>query len=632
MFSFFATGLEFTFTRDAIAHNGARTVCGVLTCKETVSSSDSVNSEYDQKPSTVFFRNISSLSIFRTVSSGSKNKNSEDREVLIASVTSENPKITRVASSVKVDGVLEEGWATIRSELFKDNDCQSEFTCQVRGLDSQGREAVSTTSLLQQPSQRGNLGYDGGLMPAMSLQLLTSIQQLVTQSVAGLENKIESVEQRLVDQIKSNENKLDSVEQRLTDKLESVKDEVDDFKQRLEHKMEATKDGIDQKINQLENRMEDKIDNNNNLNKLIQLDVKVSTELAQFRSDARADIVDSLNILGLRLGGEQRMAMRNVTDGLEITLEKTVSRLSSLESDLNGIQTCGQNELLTLKTQTEILQGLVKSGDDAMRDMGKDILISNQELLKNFRELESVIHNYSSTETRTELYDFLSGSELKTLKDLTTKSCQRRSGFIPTTDPSPYVLINPEDQTIGGLDFPHLCDVVKEGGGWIIIQRRSTGNVDFNRKWYDYKNGFGSFYDDFWLGNEKIHTITENGTYELEINLRYKDKTGYAHYADFSVGDEDTNYTLSIGSFYGSAGDSMSYHNGRQFSTIDRDNDASNANCARDHGGGWWFGGCDNSNLNGNWGLRKDLGVEWTKFAGADSVSYSEMKVRQVTF
>ena len=367
MFSFFATGLEFTFTRDSIAHNGARTFCGVLTCKETVSSSDSLNSEYDQTSSTVSFRSISNLSIFRTVSSGSKNKNSEDKEVLIASVASKKPKITRVANSVKVDGVLEGGWATIRSELFKDNDCQSEFTCQVRGLDSQGRETVSTTSLLQQPSQRSNLGYEGSLMPAMSLQLLTSIQQLVTHSVAGLENKIESVEHRLMkhiesteqtlnDQIKSNDHnvdsKLDSVEQRLTDKLESVKDEVDDFKQRLEHKMEATKDGIDQKINQLENRMEDKIDNNSNLNKLIQLDVKVSTELAQFRSDARADIVDRLNILGQRLGGEQREAMRNVTDGLEITLEKIVSRLSSLESDLNGIQTCGQNELLTLKTQT----------------------------------------------------------------------------------------------------------------------------------------------------------------------------------------------------------------------------------------------------------------------------------------
>ena len=573
-------------------------------------------------------------------------------------MTSKKPKVTRVANSVKVDGVLEDGWATIRSELFKGNDCQSEFTCQVRGLDSQGREAVSTTSLLQQPSQRGNLGDDGSLMPAMSLQLLPSIQQLVTQSVAGLEDKMESVEQRLVDQIKSNEHKLDSVEQRLTDKLESVKYIVDEFKHRLKDKMKNTIDSIkhnlDHKINQLqddasnrdnsllrliqerlvllENRIENKINYNNNLNKLIQLDVKVSTELAQFRSDARADIMDSLNILRLRLSEEQREVMTNATDGLEITLENTVSRLSSLESDLDGIQTCGQNELLTLKNQTEILQGLVKSGDDSMRDMGKDILVSNQELLKNFRELESVIHNYSSTETRTELHDFLSGSKLKTLKGLTTKSCQRRSGFIPTTDPSPYVLINPEDQNIGGLDFPHLCDIVKEGGGWIIIQRRSTGNVEFNRKWYDYKNGFGSFYEDFWLGNEKIHTITKNGTYELEINLRYKEKTGYAHYADFSVGDEGTNYKLSIGSFDGSAGDSLRYHNGRQFSTMDRDNDAANGNCAVNHGGGWWFGYCDHSNLNGNWGGGNDLGVEWTKFAGADSFSYSEMKVRQVTF
>ena len=53
------------------------------------------------------------------------------------------------------------------------------------------------------------------------------------------------------------------------------------------------------------------------------------------------------------------------------------------------------------------------------------------------------------------------------------------------------------------------------------------------------------------------------------------------------------------------SGDSMSYHNGAQFSTADGDNDGeSYRNCAEVNGrGGWWYGwgswGCGKSNLNG---------------------------------
>ena len=53
------------------------------------------------------------------------------------------------------------------------------------------------------------------------------------------------------------------------------------------------------------------------------------------------------------------------------------------------------------------------------------------------------------------------------------------------------------------------------------------------------------------------------------------------------------------------SGDSMSYNNGDQFSTADRDNDGSSWNCAEGRGrGGWWYGwglglGCGLSNLNG---------------------------------
>ena len=55
---------------------------------------------------------------------------------------------------------------------------------------------------------------------------------------------------------------------------------------------------------------------------------------------------------------------------------------------------------------------------------------------------------------------------------------------------------------------------------------------------------------------------------------------------------EDQGYRLHIGGYSGTAGNSLSFHNGMKFSTPDRDNDKySNSNCAQDYKGGWWYKG-----------------------------------------
>ena len=44
----------------------------------------------------------------------------------------------------------------------------------------------------------------------------------------------------------------------------------------------------------------------------------------------------------------------------------------------------------------------------------------------------------------------------------------------------------------------------------------------------------------------------------------------------------------------------MSYNNNRLFSTKDNDQDSANYNCATvHHGGGWWYGACGFTTLNG---------------------------------
>ena len=43
------------------------------------------------------------------------------------------------------------------------------------------------------------------------------------------------------------------------------------------------------------------------------------------------------------------------------------------------------------------------------------------------------------------------------------------------------------------------------------------------------ETGFGSFKNDFWWGNENLHALTNGVRYELWVDLKYKEKSGYAH-------------------------------------------------------------------------------------------------------
>ncbi|XP_027406434.1 tenascin isoform X13 [Bos indicus x Bos taurus] len=179
-----------------------------------------------------------------------------------------------------------------------------------------------------------------------------------------------------------------------------------------------------------------------------------------------------------------------------------------------------------------------------------------------------------------------------------------------------------------------FCDMTSDGGGWIVFLRRKNGREDFYRNWKAYAAGFGDLKEEFWLGLDTLSKITAQGQYELRVDLRDHGESAYAVYDKFSVGDARTRYRLKVEGYSGTAGDSMAYHNGRSFSTFDKDTDSAITNCALSYKGAFWYKNCHRVNLMGRYGDNShSQGVNWFHWKGHEhSIQFAEMKLRPSNF
>ena len=188
--------------------------------------------------------------------------------------------------------------------------------------------------------------------------------------------------------------------------------------------------------------------------------------------------------------------------------------------------------------------------------------------------------------------------------------------------------VNPD----GRGNFTVYCDMRTDGGGWTVFQRRQDGSVDFFRGWNDYKAGFGQLTAEFWLGNDKIHRLTASRLSSLQVELEdWKGVKANAKYGEFKIGDEQAQYRLEVGSYSGTAGDSLAwYHNNMAFTAKDRDNDWSFLNCAVSETGAWWYKSCSFANLNGQYlgNTVAGRGAMWQQFRSTLSLKFIVMKLR----
>ncbi|KAJ8033752.1 Fibrinogen C domain-containing protein 1 [Holothuria leucospilota] len=85
---------------------------------------------------------------------------------------------------------------------------------------------------------------------------------------------------------------------------------------------------------------------------------------------------------------------------------------------------------------------------------------------------------------------------------------------------------------------------------WTVIQRRLEGSISFNRNWADFKNGFGFLSGEFWIGNDKLSYLTNQGLYELRVDMELSNGSSfYVSYNSFRISDEWSQYAIvSLGS------------------------------------------------------------------------------------
>lgn len=190
---------------------------------------------------------------------------------------------------------------------------------------------------------------------------------------------------------------------------------------------------------------------------------------------------------------------------------------------------------------------------------------------------------------------------------------------------------------------PNSTQVECDKDGWTVIQSRGqfgNRNAYFYRRWNSYVDGFGVPGAEYWMGLDNMFFLARQKNYELRVTLTDANgEKGVGIWHSFILDNRDT-YNLLVGDYHGGLGevDSLAYHNGRPFSTPDKDNDEWVGNCAKRFKGAWWYGACHYSNLNGM-NLNQNLtetyanGIVWDSFRGYyHSLSEAQFALREVGF
>uniref|UniRef100_A0A8C4WC98 Angiopoietin 4 n=1 Tax=Gopherus evgoodei TaxID=1825980 RepID=A0A8C4WC98_9SAUR len=303
-----------------------------------------------------------------------------------------------------------------------------------------------------------------------------------------------------------------------------------------------------------------------------------------------------------------------------------------LETRVLEMETKHQTELEGIHTEKEKLQRLVSRQSHTIEDLEKSLHAANSNTSLLQRQQLQLLE---SVQSLVQLVSQGKGELIPQESPGLARDCaqNRRAGFNTSGIYTLHVANMTEPRKV-------FCDMETERGGWTVIQRRTNGSVNFQRKWKEYKQGFGDPAGEYWLGNEAVHLLTSQASYSLRVELLdWEGNQAYAHYETFQLGSERHLYRISLKGYSGTAGQQSGIVlQGINFSTRDSDNDNCFCKCAQMLSGGWWFDACGLSNLNGIYypakhNVRKLNGIRWHYFQGPSySLKGTRMMIRPSDF
>ncbi|XP_050430438.1 protein scabrous-like [Adelges cooleyi] len=378
--------------------------------------------------------------------------------------------------------------------------------------------------------------------------------------------------------------------------------------QELEH-LESSRKSLTHRMTRLEKRIKGilyrestVVERENRLSRL-EANLNATTAALEFnatRQDATLDrlhgslleLLESVETLDARIDACLPEVRKEISK-IEFAVARMNASVAIIKEDQN-------NQILTTKALGEGMSAIQRT------------LSKTSE--KNTKPINSV-QNANSTDFITALKELaaIQSSYEKIVDDL-PKDCSQ-------VNVAGEYLISPN----GKKTFLVHCEI-SDDMSWITFQRRTNDQLNFNKDWKGYSEGFGHLYGDFWLGNDVIHQLTLYNKSSLRIHMTdIYGNNWQADYANFTLSDANSGYRLNVSGYQGNASDALSFQNGHQFSTADRDQDDSATNCAANYEGGWWYSRCQHANLNGKY----NFGLTWFDTSRNQwiAIAKSEMKV-----
>lgn len=258
------------------------------------------------------------------------------------------------------------------------------------------------------------------------------------------------------------------------------------------------------------------------------------------------------------------------------------STIAKNNDTINQIIETAKKESLISNTQIKTLESQIKGNNNQILAYQKKITLLENLFKTSAEEVKNKNTEITSLKLDLQSRDAQISEYKQNLEKSSAESCLP---FGKSTHLHAF-------QIPGLKPFVAPCDSQIAGSGWMVIQRRIDGRVDFHRKWDDYKEGFGNVSAEFWLGLEKLHRLTTSRRYEMLVHVVTAKNIVYnIKYDKFEIGSELEQYKLkSLGIKTGIGKDAIRENEGFGFSTFDRDNDNDNNNhIAKNLRGGWWF-------------------------------------------